>query len=62
MIYCGKKPLPAPDQEAWDKILCFTRRRKALRPGIRPYRWNRLDAYEEVPSDPAALQKLRKSK
>jgi hypothetical protein len=43
----GEKPLLAPDQEAWDKILCFAKSRKTLRPGARPYRWNRLDAYEE---------------
>ena len=43
----GEKPLLAPDQAAWDKILCFAKSRKALRPGVRPYRWNRLDAYEE---------------
>jgi hypothetical protein len=43
----GEKPLLAPDQEAWDKILCFAKSRKALRPSVRPYRWKRLDAYEE---------------
>jgi hypothetical protein len=43
----GEKPLLAPDQAAWDKILCFAKSRKALRPGVRPYRWNRSDAYEE---------------
>ena len=43
----GEKPLLAPDQAAWDKILCFAKNRKALRPNVRPYRWNRLDAYEE---------------
>ncbi|MFB3886636.1 MAG: CopG family transcriptional regulator [Thermodesulfobacteriota bacterium] len=43
----GEKPLLTPDQEAWDKILCFAKGRKALRPGVRPYRWNRQDAYEE---------------
>ena len=43
----GEKPLLAPDQEAWDKILCFAKSRKALRPSVRPYRWNRLDAYED---------------
>ena len=43
----GEKPLLAPDQAAWDKILCFAKSRKALRPNVRPYRWNRLDAYEE---------------
>jgi len=42
-----KLPLLAPDQAAWDKILGFAKSRKALRPGARPYRWNRLDAYEE---------------
>ena len=43
----GEKPLLAPDQTAWDEILCFAKSRKALRPNIRPYRWNRLDAYAE---------------
>ena len=43
----GEKPLLAPDQTAWDKILCFAKSRKAPRSGGRPYRWNRLDAYEE---------------
>ena len=43
----GEKPLLAPDQAAWDKILSFAKSRKALRPGVRPYHWNRLDAYEE---------------
>jgi hypothetical protein len=43
----GEKPLLTPDQEAWDKILRFARNQKVLRPGTRPYRWNRLDAYEE---------------
>ena len=43
----GERPLLSPDQEAWDKILCFAKSRKALRSGPRPYRWNRLDAYEE---------------
>ena len=42
-----KLPLLTPDQSAWDKILRFAKRRKALRPSARPYRWNRLDAYEE---------------
>jgi type IV secretory pathway VirD2 relaxase len=40
-------PLLAPDQAAWDKILRFANSRRAHRPGARPYRWNRLDAYEE---------------
>jgi hypothetical protein len=43
----GEKPLLAPDQTAWDKILCFAKSRRALRASARPYRWNRLDAYEE---------------
>jgi hypothetical protein len=43
----GKLPLLAPDQAAWDEILRFANSRKALRPSARPYRWNRLDAYEE---------------
>ena len=43
----GKLPLLAPDQAAWDKILRFANSRKALPPSARPYRWNRLDAYEE---------------
>jgi len=43
----GEKPLLAPDQGAWDKILRFARSRKALRPSVRPYRWNRLDVYED---------------
>jgi len=42
-----KLPLLAPDQSAWDKILRFANSRKALHPSARPYRWNRLDAYEE---------------
>ena len=36
-----------PDQAAWDKIVRFANSRKALRPGARSYRWNRLHAYEE---------------
>ncbi len=43
----GKLFLLAPDQAAWDEILRFVKNRKSLRPGGRPYRWNRLDAYEE---------------
>ncbi len=43
----GKLPVLAPDQAAWDKILRFANSRKAPRPSVRPYRWNRLDAYEE---------------
>jgi hypothetical protein len=44
----GVKPLlPAPDQAAWDAILLFVKNRKSLRPSGRPYRWDRLDAYEE---------------
>jgi hypothetical protein len=43
----GEKPVLTPDQDAWDKILCFAKSRKALRPSVRSYRWNRLDAYEE---------------
>ena len=43
----GKLPPLAPDQTAWDKILRFANSRKTLRPRARPYRWNRLDAYEE---------------
>jgi hypothetical protein len=43
----GEKPLLAPDQAAWDKILCFARSRKTPCPGARPYRWNRLHAYAE---------------
>jgi len=42
-----KSPLLSPDQAAWDKILRFAHSRKAPRPSARPYRWNRLDAYEE---------------
>ena len=42
-----KLPLLAPDQAAWDKILRFANSRKVLYPRPRPYRWNRLDAYEE---------------
>jgi hypothetical protein len=42
-----KLPLLTPDQAALDKILRFANSRKALRPSARPYRWNRLDAYEE---------------
>ncbi len=43
----GKPPLLAPDQAAWDEILRFAKNRKSLRPSGRPYRWNRLHAYEE---------------
>jgi len=44
----GEKPLLlAPDQAAWDEILRFVKNRKSLRPRGRPYRWNRMDAYEE---------------
>ncbi len=43
----GEKPLLVPDQAAWDKILCFAKSRRPLRSNVRPYRWNRLDAYEE---------------
>ena len=44
----GGKPLPlSPDQGAWDEILRFVKKRKSLRSRGRPYRWNRLDAYEE---------------
>ena len=43
----GKPLLLAPDQAAWDEILRFVKKRKSLRPSGRPYRWNRLDAYEE---------------
>ena len=44
----GGKPLAvSPDQEAWDEILRFVKRRKSLRSRGRPYRWNRLDAYGE---------------
>ncbi len=43
----GEKPFLAPDQAAWDKMLYFARSRKIPRPGARPYRWNRLHAYEE---------------
>jgi hypothetical protein len=43
----GKPLLLAPDQAAWDEILRFVKNRKSLRPSGRPYRWNRLDAYEE---------------
>ena len=41
-----KSLLLAPDQAAWDEILRFVKNRKALRRNGRPYRWNRLDAYE----------------
>jgi hypothetical protein len=43
----GKPLLLTPDQAAWDKILRFVKNRKSLRPNGRPYRWNRLDAYED---------------
>jgi len=43
----GKPLLLAPDQAAWDEILRFVKNRKSLRPSGQPYRWNRLDAYEE---------------
>ena len=42
----GKPVLLEPDQAAWDEILRFVRRRKSLPSSGRPYRWNRLDAYE----------------
>jgi len=42
----GKPLLLAPDQAAWDEILRFVKNRKSLHPGGRPYRWNRLNAYE----------------
>ena len=43
----GNHVLLEPDQAAWDGILRFVKKRKSLRPIGRPYRWNRLDAYEE---------------
>ena len=43
----GSPLLLDPDQAAWDKIVRFVEKRKSLRPGARPYRWNRLNAYEE---------------
>ena len=43
----GERPLLTPDQEAWDKVLRFAKSRRVLHPSTRPYRWNRLDAYEE---------------
>jgi hypothetical protein len=43
----GKPLLLTPDQAAWDEILRFVKKRKSLRPSGRPYRWNRLDAYED---------------
>ena len=43
----GKTSLLAPDQAAWDQIIRFVKNRRSLRPRGRPYRWNRLDAYEE---------------
>jgi hypothetical protein len=44
----GGKSLPLmPDQSAWDEILRFVSRRKSLLPSGRPYRWDRLDAYEK---------------
>lgn len=43
----GEKHPLSPDQEAWDKILCFAKSRKTLRRSAQPYCWNRLDAYEE---------------
>jgi hypothetical protein len=43
----GNPLLLAPDQAAWDEILRFVKTRKALRANGRPYRWNRLDAYED---------------
>jgi hypothetical protein len=43
----GKPLLLAPDQAAWDEILRFVKNRQSPRHGGRPYRWNRLDAYEE---------------
>ena len=43
----GKPVLLTPDQAAWDEILRFVKNRKSHCPRGRPYRWNRLDAYEE---------------
>jgi hypothetical protein len=43
----GKPLLLAPDQAAWDEILRFVKNRKSPRFNGRPYRWNRLDAYED---------------
>lgn len=44
----GGNPLAqVPDQKAWEQIVRFVKSRKSLRSGGRPYRWNRLDAYEE---------------
>ncbi len=43
----GKPLLLTPDQAARDEILCFVKNRKSLRPIGRPYRWSRLDAYED---------------
>ncbi len=43
----GERPLLVPDQAAWDEILRFAKSRKVLRTGVRSYRWNRSDAYEE---------------
>jgi hypothetical protein len=42
-----KTSLLAPDQGAWYEILRFVKGRKSLRSSGRPYRWNRLDAYEQ---------------
>jgi hypothetical protein len=43
----GKSVILAPDQAAWDEILRFVKNRKSLGRNGRPYRWKRLDAYEE---------------
>ncbi len=36
-----------PDQTAWDGIIRFVEKRKSLHLGGLPYRWNRLEVYEE---------------
>jgi len=36
-----------PDQAAWDEILRFVEKRTSLLRGGLPYRWNRLEVYEE---------------
>ena len=44
----GESPLLLePDQAAWEEILRFVKKRISLPLSGRPYRWKRLDAYEE---------------
>ncbi len=56
----GERPLLSPDHEAWNKILCFAKSRKALRSSVRPYRWNRSEAYEERERRVPKLEKAKR--